>query len=73
MPKTVNVDTAVVKIATPFLIGGVLGAVTKTREPDEEAPFKERFLFDLVVSTTVTVLSTLVTQAAVSWINKNRR
>ena len=73
MPKTVNVDTAIVKFAVPFAIGGVLGAITKTHEPEEEAPFKERLVFDLVFSTITTVLSALAVQATVSWINKNRR
>ena len=73
MPKTVNVDTQIVKFAAPFVIGGAVGAITKTHEPEEEAPFKERFVFDLVVSTIVTVVSSLAVQATVSWMNKNRR
>ena len=73
MSTTVNPDTLVVKLAVPLVIGGVLGAITKTNEPEEEAPFKERLVFDLVFSTISTVLSALAVQATVSWINKNRR
>ena len=73
MSTTVNVDTAIVKFAVPFAIGGAVGAITKTHEPEEEAPFKERLIFDLVVSTIVTVVSSLAVQATVSWMNKNRR
>ena len=73
MSNTVNPDTLVVKLAVPLVIGGAVGAVTKTHEPEEEAPFKERLVFDLVVSTIVTVLSSLAVQATVSWMNKNRR
>ena len=73
MPKTVNVDTAIVKFAVPFAIEGAIGAVTGPHEPEEEAPFKERLIFDLVVSTIVTVISSVAVQATVSWINKNRR
>lgn len=73
MSTTVNPDTLVVKLAVPLVIGGAVGAITKTHEPEEEAPFKERFVFDLVVSTIVTVVSSLAVQATVSWMNKNRR
>ena len=73
MPKTVNVDTAIVKFALPFCVGGAIGAVTGPHEPEEEAPFKERLIFDLVVSTIVTVISSVAVQATVSWMNKNRR
>ena len=73
MPKTVNPDTLVVELAVPLVIGGAIGAITKTHEPEEEAPFKERLVFDLVFSTIATVLSAFAVQASVSWINKNRR
>lgn len=73
MSTTVNPDTLVVKLAVPLVIGGAVGAITKTHEPEEEAPFKERLVFDLVVSTIVTVVSSLAVQATVSWMNKNRR
>lgn len=73
MSTTVNPDTLVVKLAVPLVIGGAVGAITKTHEPEEEAPFKERIVFDLVVSTIVTVVSSLAVQATVSWMNKNRR
>lgn len=73
MSNTVNVDTAIVKLALPLVVGGVVGAVTKTHEPEEEAPFKERLIFDLVVSSIVTVLTSVAVQATVSWMNKNRR
>ena len=73
MPKTVNVDTQIVKFVVPFAIGGVLGTIAKPHEPEEEAPFKERLVFDLVFSAVATVISSLAVQAAVSWINKNRR
>ena len=73
MSNTVNPDTLAVKLAVPLVIGGVLGAITKTHEPEEEAPFKERLVFDLVFSTISTVLSAFAVQAAVSWMNKNRR
>ena len=73
MSNTVNPDTLAVKLAVPLVIGGAIGAITKTHEPEEEAPFKERLVFDLVFSTITTVLSALAVQATVSWINKNRR
>ena len=73
MPKTVNFDTEIVKLAMPFGIGVAIGAVTGPHEPEEEAPFKERLIFDLVVSTIVTVISSVAVQATVSWMNKNRR
>ena len=73
MSTTVNPDTLVVKLAVPLVIGGAVGAITKTHEPEEEAPFKERLVFDLVVSTIVTVVSSVAVQATVSWMNKNRR
>ena len=73
MSTTVNPDTLVVKLAVPLVIGGAVGAITKTHEPEEEAPFKERFAFNLIVSTIVTVVSSLAVQATVSWMNKNRR
>lgn len=73
MSTIVNPDTIVVKLAVPLVIGGAVGAITKTHEPEEEAPFKERLVFDLVVSTIVTVVSSLAVQATVSWMNKNRR
>ena len=73
MPKTVNVNTAIVKLAVPFAVGGAIGVVTEPYEPEEEAPFKERLVFDLVVSTIVTVISSVAVQATVSWMNKNRR